>query len=143
MSEAQPLSEAQPQAQPQNGVKFVPAACPKCGGQLEVDPSQEAAVCKYCGTPFIVDKAIQNYNIANAHIDHVDKVNVDLKGSVDSVIGFVEREFDKNREDRRENKRIEAENSKEFLKNSWKIFLVMFAAMIVLWVLGNALGMFK
>lgn len=124
-------------------LKLVPASCPKCGGQIQVDPSQEAAVCQYCGTPFIVDKAIQNYNIQNAHIDHADKVTVDLKGSVDSVIGLVEREFDKNREDRREERRQSNEESKEFFKNSWKIFLVMFAVMIVFWFLANALGMFN
>ena len=124
-------------------VKFVPGVCPKCGGQLEVDPTQEAAVCKYCGTPFIVDKAIQNYNISNAHIDHVDKVTVDMKGSVDSVVGFFEREIDKSRESRREDKKIEAENQKEFLRSSWKIFLVMFGVVIVMWVLGNLLGFFK
>ena len=123
--------------------RLVPAVCTQCGGQLEVDPTQEAAVCKYCGTPFIVDKAIQNYNIQNAHIDHADKVTVDLKGSVDSVIGLVEREFDKNREDRREERRQSNEESKEFFKNSWKIFLVMFAVMIVFWFLANALGMFN
>lgn len=127
----------------EKSVKFVPAACPKCGGKLEVDPSQEAAVCQYCGTPFIVDKAIQNYNIQNAKIDHVDTVKVDMKGSVDSVIGFVERQIDKSREDAKEEKKVRDEESKEFLKNSWKIFLVMFAAMIVIWVIGNALGMFK
>ena len=104
-------------------VKFVPAICPKCGGQLEVDPSQEAAVCKFCGTPFIVDKAIQNYSIQNAHIDHADNVTVDLKGSVDSVIGMVERELDKSREERRQERIVENENSKEFFKNSWKYML--------------------
>ena len=118
-------------------VKLVPAACPKCGGKLEVDPTQEAAVCEYCGTPFIVDKAIQNYNIQNAHIDHVDTVKVDMKGSVDSVIGFVERQMDKSREERKEEKKVRDEESKEFLKNSWKIILVMFAAMIVFWVIDE------
>ena len=44
---------------------LVPALCPQCGGALDVDPSQEAAVCKFCGTPFITEKAIQNYNITN------------------------------------------------------------------------------
>ena len=124
-------------------VKFVPAACPKCGGQLQVDPSQEAAVCQYCGTPFVVEKAIQNYNIQHAHIDHADNVTVDLKGSVDSIIGLVEREFDKNRADRKEEKRAFDESSKEFFKNSWKMFLVLFAVMIVFWVIGNALGFFN
>lgn len=42
---------------------LVPAKCTNCGGALDVDPNQEAAVCKYCGTPFIVEKAINNYNI--------------------------------------------------------------------------------
>ena len=56
--------------------KFVPAVCPKCGGQLQVDPTQEAAVCQYCGTPFIVDKAINQYNIQNATIEHADNVTI-------------------------------------------------------------------
>ena len=55
--------------------RLVPAICTQCGGQVEVDPTQEAAVCKYCGTPFIVEKAIQNYSIQNAKIEHVDTVN--------------------------------------------------------------------
>ncbi len=41
---------------------FTPATCPKCGGILDVDDAQEAAVCKYCGTPFIVEKAINVFN---------------------------------------------------------------------------------
>lgn len=51
-------------------MKFVPARCTQCGAELSVDPSTEAAVCVYCNTPFIVEKAINNYitnlNIANA-----------------------------------------------------------------------------
>ena len=44
---------------------LLPCKCPNCGAQLEVDKSNEAAVCKYCNTPFIVEKAINNYNINN------------------------------------------------------------------------------
>ena len=40
---------------------LVSAKCTNCGGILEVDKSNEAAVCKYCGTPFIIEKAINNY----------------------------------------------------------------------------------
>ncbi len=40
---------------------LVPALCPKCGGILQVEDSQEAAVCQYCSTPFIAEKAINNY----------------------------------------------------------------------------------
>jgi hypothetical protein len=41
---------------------FVQATCPNCGGIIEVDDSQEAWICKACGRPFIVEKAITNYN---------------------------------------------------------------------------------
>ncbi len=44
---------------------LVKAICETCGGQLEVDNSLEAAVCPYCRTPYIVEKAIKNYNISN------------------------------------------------------------------------------
>ena len=39
-------------------MRFVPATCTKCGAALDVDPSQDAAVCPYCDTAFIVEKAI-------------------------------------------------------------------------------------
>ena len=66
-----------------------------------------------------------------------------MKGSVDSVVGMIERQLDKNREESREDKRIRSEESKEFLKSSWKIMLVLFAALIVFWLLSNWLGFFK
>lgn len=46
-------------------MKIVAAKCPNCGGVLEVDIEKDAAICKYCNTPFIVEKAIENYNITN------------------------------------------------------------------------------
>ena len=55
-------------------VKMVPACCTHCGGSLEVDPSQERAECPYCGSSFIVDKAVNNYNVENARIEHADNV---------------------------------------------------------------------
>lgn len=42
---------------------FTPALCTQCGAKLLVDSTKEAAVCEFCQTPFIVQKAIQNYNI--------------------------------------------------------------------------------
>ncbi len=44
---------------------LVQAKCTNCGANLEVDNLKEAAVCQACGTPFIVEKAINNYNITN------------------------------------------------------------------------------
>lgn len=41
---------------------FVLAKCPQCGGNLEVDNEKDAAICKFCNSPFVVEKAINNYN---------------------------------------------------------------------------------
>ena len=57
---------------------FVPAICPNCGGTLEIDDKQEAAVCKYCSTPFIAEKAINNYIMQNdTYIENATIVNKD------------------------------------------------------------------
>jgi DNA-directed RNA polymerase subunit RPC12/RpoP len=45
--------------------QFVPARCTNCGGELTVDSSLQSAICPYCNTPFIVDQAINNYNISS------------------------------------------------------------------------------
>ena len=39
---------------------LVPAKCTQCGANIEIDNTHEAGVCKYCGTPFITEKAITN-----------------------------------------------------------------------------------
>lgn len=44
---------------------LVSAICTQCGGQLKVDSKLEAAVCNYCNAPFIIEKAINKYNINN------------------------------------------------------------------------------
>lgn len=44
---------------------LVNAKCTNCGADLNVDSNKEAAVCDFCGSAFIVEKAINNYNITN------------------------------------------------------------------------------
>ena len=41
---------------------LVAAKCTQCGANIEVDESKEAGICKYCGTAFITEKVITNYN---------------------------------------------------------------------------------
>lgn len=41
---------------------LVAAKCTQCGANIEVDDSKEAGICKYCGTAFITEKAINTYN---------------------------------------------------------------------------------
>jgi len=48
------------------------AQCTNCGGALEVDSNQEAAVCPFCNTPYIVEKAINLYqNQFNITVDGI------------------------------------------------------------------------
>ncbi len=41
---------------------LVLAKCTQCGGNIEVDNTQDAGICKFCGTPFVTEKVINNYN---------------------------------------------------------------------------------
>lgn len=44
---------------------LVKAICTSCGAALEVDNTKDAAICLYCGAAYIVEKAINRYNITN------------------------------------------------------------------------------
>lgn len=57
-------------------MSLVAAKCTNCGGELQVEASREAAVCEYCGAAFIVEKAINNYNINQVSHLHADVVQV-------------------------------------------------------------------
>lgn len=43
-------------------MRLIPGICTQCGATLSVDKEKDAMVCPYCNTPFIVEKAIQNFN---------------------------------------------------------------------------------
>ena len=55
---------------------LVPAKCISCGAILKVDDTLDAAVCDYCRTPFIIDKAINNYTINNQYTINAAGVNI-------------------------------------------------------------------
>lgn len=57
-------------------ISLVKAQCTNCNAPLDVDTSQAAAICKYCGMPFIVEQAIKNYNI------HVNSSNLNITSAV-------------------------------------------------------------
>ena len=48
-------------------MSLVVAQCTNCGGTLQVDDSHDAAICVFCSTPFIVEKAVHNYQINNSY----------------------------------------------------------------------------
>ena len=41
---------------------LVAAKCTQCGGQIEVDSTKEAGICIHCGTAFVTEKVVSNYN---------------------------------------------------------------------------------
>ena len=63
---------------------LVQAKCTNCGADLEIDNTKDAAICPYCGTAFIVEKAINNYNTTNQI--HAGTVNIYGGNSADFVI---------------------------------------------------------
>ena len=58
---------------------LVQAKCENCGASLEVDNTLKAAICPHCGSAYVVQDAINNYqyvtNIDNLHADVVNMVD--------------------------------------------------------------------
>ncbi len=65
---------------------FVEAKCTNCGATLVVDSAKDAAICEFCGSAFIVEKAINNYNITNHNHITANVVNVYNTATADYVI---------------------------------------------------------
>ncbi len=63
---------------------LINAKCTNCGSNLQVDNTKDAWICDYCGSPFIVEKAINNYNTTNNIQANV--VNIYGGNSADFVI---------------------------------------------------------
>lgn len=57
--------------------KLVPGTCTNCGAALQVDPNLKAAICPSCGTPYIVQQAINNFNIHNTTIHNTSNINIE------------------------------------------------------------------
>lgn len=53
---------------------LVPAICTQCGAQIEVDNTHEAGICKFCGTPFITEKAINQYTSVHNVTQNITKI---------------------------------------------------------------------
>lgn len=63
-------------------MSMVPAKCTQCGGNIEVDDTHEAGICEFCGTPFITEKAINNYNNTS-----INNVNINSSGNTVNILG--------------------------------------------------------
>lgn len=59
---------------------LVKAQCTNCGGALDVDDAKDAAICPFCNTPFIVEKAVNLYKteiVANGATINVSQTALD------------------------------------------------------------------
>ena len=106
-----------------------------------MDPSKETADCPFCGASFLVEKAINNYQVQHATFEHVDNVNIDMSGTVHSVLDFVGEQMSKGRELkrelRREEKELAAQNQKQFFSSFLKIGLPMLVIMFIMVMVMN------
>ena len=68
---------------------FVAAKCKQCGHNMQVDESLERGYCPACGTPYVKEEIINNfntYNTTNYRIEHADAVNYYVASEKDFVI---------------------------------------------------------
>lgn len=73
---------------------LVNAKCTNCGSPLKIDNDKDAAICEYCGSPFIVERAINNYNISNQV--YANTVNIYGKEDYEIVAGVLKKYNGKN-----------------------------------------------
>lgn len=67
-------------------MSLVNAKCTNCGANLKVDSAKDAAICEFCGSAYIVEKAINNYNITNNNNINANVVNIYGGNSADFII---------------------------------------------------------
>ncbi len=95
-------------------IRMVPAVCTQCGAKLDVDPSQDAAVCPYCGTPFLVEKAINQYSIQYNQIDVHNNIRIQhgKRGVVESTLDFINTQQKQQKDYQLEQERLAFEKEK-------------------------------
>ena len=78
---------------------LVAAKCTQCGANIEVDETKEAGICKYCGTAFITEKAINNYNTYITNNNNFAGANINVVGGdVDNLIELAKNALEINNE---------------------------------------------
>ena len=55
---------------------IVPTKCTSCGGTLKTRAEDKTAICPYCGTEYLVQEAIEQYNITNVY--NIEQANLTL-----------------------------------------------------------------
>ena len=71
---------------------MVPAKCPQCGAAIELNEKNDAGVCPYCGTTFVMREAVNNYNTYVTANISADRENGD------ALLGILKEQTDKDYE---------------------------------------------
>lgn len=64
--------------------KLVPARCTACGASVKVNPDMEIADCPYCGSSYIVEKAINTFNVENGNFN-IENATINVIMSDDNI----------------------------------------------------------
>ena len=70
-------------------MNLVAAKCPNCGANIEVEIDSKAGICKYCGTAFVTQEAIINFNntIVNNVTNNIGTQNLTVvNGNFESIM---------------------------------------------------------
>lgn len=66
-----------------NFMALVPAKCTQCGANIDVDNQRDAAICPFCGTAYIVEKAINSFIINSEN-------TISLNRMIQNIDTFIE-----------------------------------------------------
>lgn len=67
----------------------VPAKCPQCGADIEVDTTHEAGLCKNCGAPFVTEKVLKSQNIFITNNNDFSGANINIVSGSSNSTDFV------------------------------------------------------
>ncbi len=72
-----------------SAMPLVPLKCPSCSASLTVDSSKDAAICEFCGSPYVVKDAIINNYVTNVTNINASTVNIYSERSFDIRAGVL------------------------------------------------------
>lgn len=68
------------------GLKLIPAVCTNCNAPLTLPPDSKSYICPHCNTEFLVDEAINNFNISNMKGDvHIEHATVNVANDLEKM----------------------------------------------------------
>ncbi len=105
-------------------INLVPAKCPNCGAQLELDDNMKKAKCSFCNSTIIVDDAIAKYKIEISGKVEVDGIKTNSNRLETAKKHFKIQEYDKARSCLKEaikNDEFNIEALSELIKNDIEI----------------------